>query len=62
MLASRRILGAVAKRAQCLSSIQPNVNENSPVMAWNEWDPLEEVNIQAMTLKYSMTLRRKDIK
>ena len=19
------------------------VNENSPVMAWNEWDPLEEV-------------------
>ena len=52
MLASRRILGSVAKRAQSLSSIQPNVNENSPVMAWNEWDPLEEVNIQALTLKY----------
>ena len=34
----------MAKRAQSLSSIQPNVNENSPVMAWNEWDPLEEVN------------------
>ena len=49
MLVTRRILGTVAKRAQCLSSIQPNVNENSPVMAWNEWDPLEEVNIQALT-------------
>ena len=30
-------------RKQSLKAITPNVNPKSPVMAWNEWDPLEEV-------------------
>ena len=25
--------------------VKPAVNVKSPVMAWNEWDPLEEVSV-----------------
>lgn len=30
-------------RKNSLKAITPVVNPKSPVMAWNEWDPLEEV-------------------